>query len=201
MDFKLIINSIILIFFIHIILLNVNYNVSFGKKKIETFSDKDDSMEFLTSSNNDEDFKKKMLKYVNQTPPLEKEAPKVEASNTFLSNNNEPNFESNVADISKFYKVNYNNMTENQNQNQNQNQPQNETQPQNENPEKRESQVNPDNWSYKNELPMNGGVMNGIIGFDSLESQFAIFNPNKSSSSEFNNIPHNDLRKPIIYEN
>jgi hypothetical protein len=201
MDFKLIINSIILIFFIHIILLNINYNISFGNKKIETFSDKDDSMAFLTNSNNDEDFKKKMLKYVNQTPSLEKETSKVEASNTFLSNNNEPNFESNVADISKFYKVNYDNVTEDKNLNVSEIKNKNEIETKPENSEKRESQVNPDNWSYKNELPMNGGGMNGIIGFDSLESQFAIFNPNKSNSSEFNNIPHNDLRKPIIYEN
>lgn len=198
MDFKLIINSIILIFFIHIILLNINYNISFGNKKIETFSDKDDSMAFLTNSNNDEDFKKKMLKYVNQPSSLEKEIPKIEASNTFLSNNNEPNFESNVADISKFYKVNHNNPHEDS---KNLNLSENQNQNQNENTEKRDSQVNPDNWSYKNELPMNGGGMNGIIGFDSLESQFAMFNPNKSNSSEFNNIPHNDLRKPIIYEN
>jgi hypothetical protein len=53
---------------------------------------------------------------------------------------------------------------------------------------------------------MNGGNMNGIIGFDSLESQFAIYNPNKlnlqsANSNNFDNIPHNDLRKPIVYEN
>ena len=70
----------------------------------------------------------------------------------------------------------------------------------------RESTVNPDNWTYKNELPMNGGNMNGIIGFDALESQFSIYNPNKlnlqdANSSNFDNIPHNDLRKPIVYEN
>ena len=53
---------------------------------------------------------------------------------------------------------------------------------------------------------MNGGIMNGIVGFDSLESQFAIYNPNKlnlqvDNENKFNNIPHDDLRKPIVYEN
>ena len=70
----------------------------------------------------------------------------------------------------------------------------------------RESTVVPDTWTYKNELPMNGGQMNGIIGFDSLESQFAIFNPNKlnlqsANSPNLKNIAHDDLRKPIVYEN
>ena len=185
MDFKLIINSIIIIFFIHIIILNINYNVVFGKEKFNNKTE--DSINYLTSTdnNNDEDFKKKMLKYINQDikEPKEPIIKTVEASNTFLNNDNEPNFESNVADISKFYNVTET-FTDSKEQT-----------------EQRKPQVNADNWSYKNELPMNGGGMNGIIGFDSLESQFAIFNPNKNSTSELNNIPHNDLRKPIVYEN
>ena len=53
---------------------------------------------------------------------------------------------------------------------------------------------------------MNGGKINGIVGFDTLESQFAIYNPNKlnlqtANQNNFNNIPHDDLRKPIVYEN
>ena len=74
------------------------------------------------------------------------------------------------------------------------------------NPYVRESKETPDNWTYKDELPMNGGAMNGIIGFDSLESQFSSYNGNKlnlqtADSNNFENIPHDDLRKPIIYEN
>ena len=55
-------------------------------------------------------------------------------------------------------------------------------------------------------MPMNGGNMNGIVGFDTLESQYSIYNPNKlniqqNDDTKFKNIPHDDLRKPIIYEN
>jgi len=70
----------------------------------------------------------------------------------------------------------------------------------------RNSTVNPDTWLYKDDLPMNGGKMGNVFGFDQLESQFAIYNPNKmtletSESSNFKNIPHDDLRKPVVYEN
>ena len=79
----------------------------------------------------------------------------------------------------------------------------------------RESIELPTSWQYKSELPMNGGSMNGIYGFDNLESQFASFNDNSvngndhangtqvnlqpSNDNNFKNIPHNDLRKPVVY--
>jgi hypothetical protein len=63
MDIKIIINSIIIIFILHIVILNLNYSYTFGKKKnIENFDDKkdnNDSMNFLTTSNENDDFKKK----------------------------------------------------------------------------------------------------------------------------------------------
>lgn len=140
---------------------------------------------------------------------------KVEASNSYLNDNNVPNFESNVADISKFYNINYDNLNENElkatsletlNKISDVKSVSKTEKDCNTTQYVRESNVVPDNWSYKNEMPMNGGVMNGIVGFDSLESQFAMFNPNKlnlqnADSKNFNNIPHDDLRKPIVYEN
>jgi hypothetical protein len=230
MDIKIIINSFIIIFILHIIILNINYSLEIGKKnKIENFKDstKENSINFLTSndsSDSNEEFKKKLLKYIQQdqledikkTEFEKKNILPVEASNSYLSNNNTPNFESNVADISKFYNINYDNLDESQLK---------ETsieslnkikdvvtidtqskQPCNIKSYGRESTATPDNWNYKDELPMNGGVMNGIVGFDSLESQFAIYNPNKLNlqsvnDDSFNNIPHDDLRKPIVYEN
>jgi len=153
-----------------------------------------------------------------EVEPENKNLNKVSASNTYVSDNNEPNFESNVADISKFYKFNYDNLNEDQlkstsieklnkdNISIDTNIDVKSKEPCNVKNYGRETIVTPDNWNYKNELPMNGGNMNGIIGFDSLESQFAIYNPNKlnlqtSVENKFNNIPHDDLRKPIIYEN
>lgn len=227
MNFRIIINSIIVIFIIHIIILNINASYNIGKKKnIENFEDKDtknnkDSMNFLTSNNDvdNDDFKKKLLKYIQVDDPPKitefekKNLIKVEASNTYLNDNNVPNFESNVADISKFYKVNYDNLSENELKSTSIDTLKNTTtsiidtkKDSTIDPYVRQSTVNPDNWSYKDEIPMNGGLMNGIVGFDSLESQFAMFNPNKLNletpdSNKFENIPHDDLRKPIVYEN
>jgi hypothetical protein len=233
MDIRIIINSIILIFILHIIILNINYTIDIGNKnKIENFdneNNKENSMNFLMGNNNDssnEEFKKKLLKYIQVNEPVKENAFEkkntlsVEASNSFVSSDNVPNFESNVADISKFYKVNYDNLNEDELkstsieklQSVNSKEQNNITiDPQskescNVKSYGRESTVVPDTWTYKNELPMNGGQMNGIIGFDNLESQFAIFNPNKlnlqsSNNPNLKNIAHDDLRKPIVYEN
>jgi hypothetical protein len=199
-------------------------------KDVENFESPDtkNSMDFLTNNNNtneNDEFKKKLLKYIQQDEPIKKtefekkNVFEVGASNTYVNNNNTPNFESNVADISKFFKVNYDNLDENElkatsiedinklnKEKKNISIDQQSKEPCNVKSYGRESTVTPDNWVYKDELPMNGGQMNGIIGFDSLESQFAIYNPNKlnlqsANDNNFENIPHNDLRKPIVYEN
>ena len=233
MDIKIIINAFIIIFILHIIILNINYSVTIGNikmKDVENFESPDtkNSMDFLTNNNNtneNDEFKKKLLKYIQQDEPIKKtefekkNVFEVGASNTYVNNNNTPNFESNVADISKFFKVNYDNLDENElkatsiedinklnKEKKNISIDQQSKEPCNVKSYGRESTVTPDNWVYKDELPMNGGQMNGIIGFDSLESQFAIYNPNKlnlqsANDNNFENIPHNDLRKPIVYEN
>ena len=234
MDIKIIINSLIILFILHIIILNINYSKDIGKKNIENFKDsnkekisKEKSLDFLMGDKeeSDNDFKKKLLKYIQEDVPLKesefenKNLNKIMPSNSFVNNNNTPNFESNVADISKFYKINYDNLDETQLKETsiddlNKIGKEKDTisidtqskQPCNVKNYGRESTVTPDNWVYKDELPMNGGNMNGIIGFDSLESQFAIYNPNKlnlqtANSNNFDNIPHDDLRKPIVYEN
>jgi hypothetical protein len=199
--------------------------------KIENFDNKkDDKKEKKTKSNIDflkdessaDKFKEQLMKYIEE--PVEKEKTLFEkknlldivASNTYLTDTNVPNFESNVADIKKFYSVNYDNLDEKQLKqtsiedlnrlDQTKYVDMNLKEPCAIKQTGRESIVLPDNWEYKDELPMNGGTMNGIFGFDNLESQFAIFNPNKVNlqavkEDQFKNIPHDDLRKPIIYEN
>ena len=151
------------------------------------------------------------------------------AANSFLDNENTPNFESNVADTPKFYKINnndntnkfansYDNLNENElkqtslsslknNGNNNTNIINKSS-----NIEKdisiasntvRQSQVNPDNWSYKNDFPMNGAPMNGIVGFDGLESQYAdfgsFFKLETNTKQPIETLPHDDLRKPVVY--
>jgi hypothetical protein len=235
MNIRIIINSLIIIFILHIILLNINNTYTFGNKKnVENFESKnnENSMTFLMSNNNtNDDFKQKMLKYIqaDYEPPKEnkfeqKNLYPVEPANAYLEENNVPNFESNVANTSKFYNINYDNLNEcdlkstsidnlknfenlsKQSNIENMSLNVESKEINNGNPYVRESQKMPDTWTYKNELPMNGGNINGVYGFDSLESQFASFNPNKinlqsNTQEKFQNIPHDDLRKPIIYEN
>ena len=122
MDIKIIINSLIILFILHIIILNINYHLVIGKKtNFENFTDNntdttnDKSMNFLMNNNSNDEFKQKLLKYMQQNEIVKetefenKNINKVNPVNTYLSNNNDPNFESNIADISKFYKFNYDN--------------------------------------------------------------------------------------------
>lgn len=147
-------------------------------------------------------------------------------SNSFTSNENVPNFESNVLNVQKFYTRNNNTDDIGMGMSMDNLGPDelkraserfttiketpipelsNDT---NDNRDKfgRISTKNPPTWQYKNELPMNGGSMGGIVGFNSLESQFGMYNGGQfniqdADSSNFQTIPHDDLRKPIVYEN
>lgn len=242
MKINVIINSVIIILILHIIIINYLYssdniiNIGHSNKKLEKFSNKKDvkgeskdkkgsaSINFLKDESANDTFKKQLMKYIEEPEIQEKtqfekkNVLTVSPANTYLTDTNMPNFESNVADIKKFYTVNYDNLDEKQlratsiedlNKSKNPeliNIDSVSNQPCNIKSYGRESTVTPDNWVYKDELPMNGGNMSGIIGFDNLESQFAIFNPNKLNlqavkEDQFKNIPHDDLRKPIIYEN
>ena len=176
------------------------------------------------SANSENDvFKKKLLKYIQQdnidvkgddelsNTFVKKNVLEIHPSNSYLNSNNVPNFESNVIDTSKFYNVQqYDNLNENDLKKTSKNllknmdidiQKQNSIQGEGRGGAVRVSTEFPDNWTYKNELPMNGGEMSGIYGFDELESQFAVFDKTRigPTGNEFNNIAQNDLRKPIVY--
>jgi hypothetical protein len=231
MDIKYIINICLILFVLHIIIINLNFNVKIGN--VENFKNNDDknkksndkksNVDFLMSDkDSSEDFKKKLLKYIQldeneeKTEKNEFEKKNVSdilASNTYVGNDNVPNFESNVADISKFYNMSFDNMNEDDLRNATPiSSKKLEPVKLKDNDAKdancvtktgRKSIDLPNSWEYKNELPMNGGNMNGIFGFDNLDSQFASFNDTlnlqESTDNNFNNIPHNDLRKPIVY--
>lgn len=235
MNFQIIIHAIIIIFILHVILINLDFNISIGKN-VEKYSNIDshnNSLNFLLSNendnNNDDMFKKKMNNYINNLDTMSDEKVTktefqklnelpVEPSNSQLNNENVPNFESDVTDTFKYYNINnnYDNMSEKDLK---------ETSIDNLDTKKklfeekenkivdvnvegvnvRQSNVNPDNWTYKNEVPMNGGVMGSIVGFDGLESQYANFSDffklENSDKQKFENVPHDDLRKPIVYSN
>ena len=132
MNFQIIIHAIIIIFILHVILINLDFNISIGKN-VEKYSNIDshnNSLNFLLSNendnnNNDDMFKKKMNNYINNLDSMSDEKViktefqklnelPVEPSNSQLNNENVPNFESDVTDTFKYYNINnnYDNMSE-----------------------------------------------------------------------------------------
>lgn len=223
------------------------------RKKIEYQK----SIQFLQDENTqsnigDADFKQKLLSFIRKTEPKEvkvespekaqqiftqKNIPPIMPSNTFTSNQNVPNFESNVLNVQKFYTINssddsienFDNLDAKKlksniqklsedkftNEQSRQGIVMKQTPIPNLSNDVNDSRSSfgriatelPPTWEYKDELPMNGGVIGGgIVGFDALESQFSMYSPGtmqmqKADSPNFQVIPHDDLRKPIVYEN
>jgi hypothetical protein len=235
MNYRIIIHALILLFILHIIIINTKYTITIGKN-VENFRNtfvphekknnnnhekknvekmENNSLDFLGNTEKDNEFIQKMNlfsqeKNTESNFDKKNEFPVIPA-NGILNNENVPNFESNVANTPKFYNINnsYDNLDETELKS---------TSIQDLNKEGttvlekeinidnqvRQSNVRPDNWEYNNEFAMNGGTMGGIVGFDGLESQFADFGSllnMKKDSNEKNedNIPHDDLRKPVVY--
>ncbi len=225
MNFKIIIHAIILIFILHIIIINLDYEINIGKK-IENFNNADKnkdknsdskSLDFLLENKEkDNEFIKKMNELSNlvenpkKVPEFEKKnESEVLPSNNYISNENLPNFESNALDTSKLYKIqnNYDNLEEKQLQTTsiedlNKKNDNIITEINKVDTQVRQSEEKPNVWEYNNEFAMNGGVMNGIVGFDSLESQYSnfgsILDMKQDTKNNFNEIPQDDLRKPIV---
>jgi hypothetical protein len=238
MDIRIIINAILLLLILHIILINIDYRIEIGKEKKEHFSQD----LHMGKTEQTDDFNQKLLNYIQQVEVQEKEKEKsspldiqldIQPSNTYSSDNNHPNFESDVVNLSKFYDKTFDNLNEvelknnsHMNEGKNpqfkkayeksvqQNEFQNMGGVQSDNKalvlniphEGRKSEELPLTWNYKDELPMNGGSMSGIYGFDSLESSFADYSlvqgdMQSEKHMNFKNIPYDDLRKPIVYEN
>ena len=120
MNYKVLIHAIILIFIFHIVIINLDYEITIGKKtKKEHFkncSSKDhlketkETLDFLNTQTKDDEFFKKMNELSNEPQNnkdefLEKNEFPVLPSNGYLNDENRPNFESNVADTPKFYKL------------------------------------------------------------------------------------------------
>jgi hypothetical protein len=227
MNLKYLINIFLIIFVIHIVLINLDFNLKIGHVKAEHFTNSKNqptpNVNFLmgNSEGNDE-FQQKLMKYMQvdvKQPTItefeKKNTSEVKPMDEYASDNNVPNFESNVLDFSKFYNVSFDNMSENDlkkatpicnTASERASKPAEISGNDSMCDEKtvRQAQELPVSWQYKNELPMNGGAMNGIVGFDSLESQFSSFSGmnmdlQPSDDNNFKNIPHDDLRKPIVY--
>ncbi len=140
----------------------------------------------------------------------------VTPANTYedIDRKNVPNFESNVLDYTKFYKVNDPNVPgkiapkkladRNLPMTPPPISPMPLTLPDNGRNPLRPAINAPDRWEYANELPMNGGMFGSIVGVDDSEGLFGSYDANavsikKCAQEVIARIPHDDLRKPIVY--
>lgn len=131
----------------------------------------------------DVDVRRELLNTIQCKKPL------VVSSNTFVDDKNDPNFQSNVLNVNRFYSKNSG--TE---------KPTNESPGANLQIDESQSNINsltngnqfsnqPEQWKYKNEFVMNGGeLLNGITGYDNLSDQYSSFN---CDTTDINNMGGN----------
>lgn len=232
MNYKVIFNALIIIFIVHLVIQNINHTEVINLSNLtERFSGEESHVNDDTNNRNTN--KGDVNKNTNDTQDTDNsDEPDVNEAfennelknelldyaksfkidsntgvlpgNYFENNENVPNFESNVADVSKFYKNNYDSLDKNELINTNtSNKLVNEL-------NCTDKQVNtsnnqPDYWAYQNELPMNGGEIGGVVGFNNLEGQYGIYDDSDLNQKNCkldgmeNHLNSNDLRKPDIF--
>jgi len=182
------------------------------QKKLDNISS--DNEEKFTMCTKDNQCYDELVDYVNNCTE------NVKAGNYYVEDENSANFMSNVLNVHKFYDKNdipgsYANLTNDQLTSLNNNEkydPNFLNNIENQEPyPKRNLHTNdyqdntesfkPDNWNYKNELPMNGGnVVGNVVGFDTLNDGYATFyDKSKIVTNECNNnidcnLQHDDIR-------
>ena len=214
--YDILVNAIILILILHLIVSNLeNSKEHFEspekkeeKEALEDIVDEDLTFKNMNQNKNvpkSSTKKNKMKPYKQNTIP---------PANTYdvMDSHNVPNFESNVLDFNKFYKIN-NNTDEPVRKNyiQSPSTPRSSVSvsptplPNADNGKtfSRNATNLPSTWEYANELPMNGGMFGSIVGLDSGESLYSSYGNGvsikKCGNEVVKRVAHNDLRKPIVY--
>ena len=224
MEVKLLINALIIILIIYIILDNipVRYRIGVEKRNVynqqvqEQFNSQIDkpfisqtqSLDFLKST----EIEDKDLKNI-----LSNNDGSIKPSNFWLSNDSIPNYGSNITNVADYYEINktfdgiekdnlvetnYNSVDKERKimedtiiDKQTQQSSFLDT-----NTNDNQHTLKPDTWSYKNELPMNGGLFNGISGFDSMNDSLAVYDANDLNIEKCDNSecsPIDDLRNGV----
>lgn len=163
---SMLIGSFIIILALHLLLQGTDYrkkiflnnsnNIKSQKTNKENFEISENSNYTLSSWNpiKDENIK------TNQC-----HAPIVVAANRFIDNKNDPNFQSNVLNVNRFYTKN---IQDEPNPNELKDDPNDQDN------RRKINQYNdlPTTWKYKNELAMNGGTLfDNVRGYDNLIDQ------------------------------
>jgi len=186
---KVLLNVLIIIIILHIILKNleesfINFNYIFDNNKPIP----KDKLSFLLDEDSDDipsvnaiDPKQDLLNYVNTKLDVNE----IKPSNYFNTNDNVPNFKTNVLDIKQDFKtipqkpINLPIMRDNMT-----------LEKDNEIIDKFSGNtiypaklkgitdvysIENVQWKYKDEIPMNGGNFGGITGYDDLDSDYAVY--------------------------
>lgn len=169
MNYKALINAILIILLLHLLIKNIHFKKIFFNSN-ETFISNPTSpcynelLDYVKGCDNDDG---------------------VKAGNYYVENDNNPNFTSNVLNVHKFYdreiEKNYDNLDLSEFENISSVKEQECFPPRNlhNNPKSVNTYPKPDQWNYRNELPMNGGsVVGNVVGFDTLNDGYSMFNQN-----------------------
>lgn len=165
---------------------NIDYNIN-------NMNNSDKSLEFLLNYSGTENAEDKKEHFNNCYQELTDYVDKCSVSNVkpgnyYLEDENTANFRSNVLNINKFYKIDhgvpgsYDGLdSSNLSDLFNKQTTLNKIEEQKCFPDRRvrgnTETCKPDNWNYKNEFMMNGGnIFGNVVGFDSLNSGFAMYN-------------------------
>ncbi len=159
--------------------------VSFGKNNVKEFMNTD------SPSVCNQNYKKTTMYTKNGAKP----------SNFYSTDFQTPNFTSNVEDLRKFYSYEYfdtllkknSDLSENAN-NQNIN-----AQNQTVDTSQTFNQPQTETWHYKNEIPMNGGLMGDVSGFDMTSPAFSTFGSEMLVHQKIQ--PSDDIRSGMGFPN
>lgn len=207
MNFKILINAVLVILLLHLLIQNITYkkviswsgpSERFNGNYLEDSSEHNETLQFLLDtpmykSSPEQKATSCYDELENYVSKCENEPNQVKAGNFYVEDENSSNFMSNVLNTHKFYDRN----TENNNpydgldlnqliekkydpstlekvKNQQCYPPRNLH---DNKPLYPPNVAKPDNWNYKNELPMNGGtVVGNVVGFDTLNDGYSIYN-------------------------
>lgn len=188
MNIPIVVNVILLILIVHLLIQYIPKLLNWNSENFENI----EINEIQHQNNNDSDILKELMNEENDTAELEKylnsndiniqDLP--QPSDEYISNVNTPNFENNITDYRKFYNINQAGKTELPNANYytidwNNKQPSTvdpisamEQQVQQDIMIQNESNTS-NEWQYKDDMPMNGGSMNGVVGVSIMDNMYA----------------------------
>jgi hypothetical protein len=231
MNLKVILNALLIILILHLLIKNsgVSEVIGSSKERFENSAPVDNNtMNFLMKGGDtvvnvgqNDNIRNKLVDYVSRNTATYFEVNKnalgdsnmnVMPSNIYQNDENHPNFESNVANISKFYENNFDNLEQKDLENSpvnNQNLLMDQNPQTIDNISKQACNIDTNanlpvisdqQWSYKNEVPMNGGsFMGNITGFCDHDAQYSIYDTSSLNvSSCVDSTSKNDIRKPDI---